>query len=110
MPDGVLAIKIDPATGIRADNDSNAVYDYFYHENPPPEAEVPLPPMTDGEGATDALNSQVQHVLQPEISHVVPAPGTASNTTVPNKPPVPAPAKKTETPPSPANVILKPLN
>ena len=110
MPDGVLAIKIDPATGIRADNDSNAVYDYFYHENPPPEAEVPLPPMTDGEGATDALTSQAQHVLQPEISHVAPAPSITPNA-VPGKPqtPVPAPAKKPEAPSSPANVILRPL-
>lgn len=111
MPDGVLAIKIDPATGIRADNDSNGVYDYFYHENPPPEAEVPLPPMTDGDSNTDALNSQAQHVLQPDISHIA-APSATQNpmqNKLPSQQPPPA-AKKPEAPPSPANVILKPLN
>jgi penicillin-binding protein 1A len=38
-PEGISAIKIDPVTGTRVDDDdSEGVYEYFYHENPPPDA------------------------------------------------------------------------
>lgn len=68
VPDGVMALRIDPVTGIRADNDENGVYEYFYHENPPPEVEVPLPSMLDNTvEPDDSLLSQPQRMLQPEI-------------------------------------------
>jgi penicillin-binding protein 1A len=69
VPDGVLALRIDPVTGIRADNDENGIYEYFYHENPPPEIEIPLPSMLDSGTfeADDPLMSQPQRMLQPEI-------------------------------------------
>lgn len=63
VPDGVMSLRIDPTTGIRADNDENGIYEYFYHENPPPEVEVPLPLMLE-----DDPLSQAQRLLQPEIS------------------------------------------
>ncbi|MDO9282843.1 MAG: penicillin-binding protein 1A [Methylotenera sp.] len=62
VPDGVMSLRIDPTTGIRADNDENGIYEYFYHENPPPEVEVPLPSMLE-----DDPLSQAQRLLQPEI-------------------------------------------
>ena len=31
IPDGVMELRIDPTTGIRADNDENGIYEYFYH-------------------------------------------------------------------------------
>lgn len=69
IPDGVMALKIDPTTGIRADNDENGIYEYFYHENPPPEIEVPLPSMLDNdEEAGDSFFSQAQRLLQPETA------------------------------------------
>lgn len=63
VPDGVMSLRIDPTTGIRADNDEDGIYEYFYHENPPPEVEVPLPSMLE-----DDPLSQAQRLLQPEIS------------------------------------------
>lgn len=69
VPDGVLALRIDPVTGIRADNDENGIYEYFYHENPPPEVEVDLPSMFgDGDNTTDALQNQAQRLLQPDTA------------------------------------------
>ncbi|MFA7349141.1 MAG: penicillin-binding protein 1A [Methylotenera sp.] len=63
VPDGVMSLRIDPTTGIRADNDEDGIYEYFYHENPPPEVEVPLPSMLE-----DDPLSRAQRLLQPEIS------------------------------------------
>ena len=37
MPEGVVAINIDPATGTRS---SSGILEYFYHENPPPTYEA----------------------------------------------------------------------
>ncbi|MDO9365052.1 MAG: penicillin-binding protein 1A [Methylotenera sp.] len=64
VPDGVLSLKIDPTTGIRNDDaDEEGIYEYFYHENPPPELEVPLPSMLE-----DDPLSHAQRMLQPDIS------------------------------------------
>lgn len=70
MPDGVVAISIDPTTGTR---DDSGIVEYFYHENPPPQIESPLPPLLDGNensdepGLTPASQNQAQQVLQPDI-------------------------------------------
>jgi penicillin-binding protein 1A len=68
MPEGVVAINIDPTTGTR---DDNGILEYFYHENPPPLVEPDLPPLFDGGESSDepSLNalSQPQQILQPEI-------------------------------------------
>ena len=80
IPDGVMALRVDPVTGVRADNDENGIYDYFYHENPPPEIETVLPSLFDGsENAGDAQLNQVQKLLQPEI--VLPARPAATRPT-----------------------------
>lgn len=71
VPDSVMALRIDPVTGIRADNDENGIYEYFYHENPPPEVEVDLPSLFDSENTEDTQLNQAQKLLQPEI--VLPA-------------------------------------
>lgn len=63
MPEGVMELRIDPTTGIRADNDENGIYEYFYHENPPPEIEVPLPSMM----LEDDAIGQAQQLLQPQL-------------------------------------------
>ncbi len=69
IPDGVMALRIDPTTGIRADNDENGIYEYFYHENPPPEVDVPLPSLFgDSDNAEDAPINQAQRLFQPEIT------------------------------------------
>ena len=85
MPEGVVAINIDPATGTRS---SSGLLEYFYHENPPPTYEEPLPPLfgedeltdenaeTEGEDA-NAQQNQAQKVLQPEV--VLSPPNNAAN-------------------------------
>jgi penicillin-binding protein 1A len=45
VPDGVMQVKIDPATGTLVDEDEYGMYEYFYQENPPPTHEYILPPM-----------------------------------------------------------------
>ncbi len=75
MPEGVVAINVDPATGTRS---SSGILEYFYHENPPPSYEEPLPPLfgeddsvdeNDGTGEDDAnaQQNQAQRLLQPEV-------------------------------------------
>lgn len=71
MPEGVSAIKVDPTTGAQEDNGTE---DLFYHENPPPATESPLPPLLDGSEPTDAsgvgsaAQAQGTQVLQPEVA------------------------------------------
>ncbi|MEI8362431.1 MAG: penicillin-binding protein 1A [Betaproteobacteria bacterium] len=65
MPDGVTAIKIDPATGIR---DESGITEYFYHETPPPEGRQYDTPTSDDEAnPIAAATNQAQPILQPEI-------------------------------------------
>lgn len=45
VPEGVSSIKIDPLTGTRAGEDESGVYEYFYHEYPPPEIEQVFTPI-----------------------------------------------------------------
>ncbi len=86
IPDGVMSLRVDPTTGIRADNDENGIYEYFYHENPPPEIEIALPSMLDDAEASDEPPlSQAQRMLQPDIA-LTPKPSNS-------KPTEPQPAK-----------------
>lgn len=86
IPDGVMALRIDPTTGIRADNDENGIYEYFYHENPPPEVDMPLPSLFgDSDNAEDDPISQAQRLFQPEIA-LPSKPGSTRNTEPPSKP------------------------
>jgi hypothetical protein len=36
-PEGVVAVAINPETGLRDPSASNQMIEYFYHENVPPE-------------------------------------------------------------------------
>jgi len=42
VPEGISSIKINPKTGTRVDNDDEGIYEYFYHEFPPPEGDKSL--------------------------------------------------------------------
>jgi penicillin-binding protein 1A len=64
MPEGISVINIDPTTGIR---DESGMTEYFYQEYPPPQVEVPLPSLEDGESSNDPLSNQAQRALQPEV-------------------------------------------
>jgi len=66
VPDGVMAVKIDPALGILINEDEEGMYEYFYQENPPPSVETVLPPMeepTESDFPPDNLHT---NPLQPE--------------------------------------------
>jgi penicillin-binding protein 1A len=96
VPDGVLALRVDPLTGIRADNDDDGIYEYFYHENPPPEVEFSLPSLFgDGETVPDAQLGQAQKLLQPDI-------------VLPMKPTAPKPADPSPKP-ADSGVVINPL-
>ena len=101
VPDGVSVIRVDPTTGIRSD-DEDAITEYFYHENPPPQVELQFPSVNE-DGAD---NGQAQKVLQPEIilSPRSPSQGFPN----PNLPGQPAPIKPEQT--SPAANAAKVLN
>ncbi|MGB2833406.1 MAG: PBP1A family penicillin-binding protein [Methylotenera sp.] len=110
MPEGVVAINIDPARGTRSDS---GILEYFYHENTPPYYEEPLPPLLNEDenpdgtyvpDGTDAQQQQAQQVLQPEI---ILSPATPNK--VPPKENEPA---KSEPNPSadPQNAASKMLN
>jgi len=95
VPDGIMALRIDPVTGVRADNDENGIYEYFYHENPPPEIEEQLPSLFDDlESTEDVQLNQAQKLLQPEIilppSPPITKPGesTPKTTEIPSRNPL----------------------
>lgn len=56
VPDGVVSIKINPATGAQANEDESGIYESFYREFPPPAAEA-----TESQ---DGFWEQVQKQLQ----------------------------------------------
>jgi penicillin-binding protein 1A len=43
VPEGVVAARIDPDTGLRDPSSPKTMIEYFYHENLPPEEETPAP-------------------------------------------------------------------
>jgi penicillin-binding protein 1A len=58
VPEGVVAARIDPETGLRQPNGKDTMIEYFYHENLPPEDETPAPSETPSEprGSEDIKN------------------------------------------------------
>jgi penicillin-binding protein 1A len=47
VPDGIMQLKISGVTGAMVSEDEEGLYEYFYHENPPPEVQVYIPPLED---------------------------------------------------------------
>ncbi len=62
VPDGVMKVKIDPVTGTLIDESEDGIYEYFYHENPPPSVETSLPPMEEP-SAADFPDSMLDNPL-----------------------------------------------
>jgi penicillin-binding protein 1A len=92
MPDGVMAVNIDPATGIR---DESGMTEYFYNENPPPEITSQLPPMEDPSNAPESAAHQAQQLLQPEIN-LTPRHSAPPATNNPARPINPEPSSATQ--------------
>ena len=64
VPDGVMVVRIDLLTGVLVNDYEEGMDEYFYQENPPPSAEIALPPMQEP-GETDFPDSLIQNPLQP---------------------------------------------
>ncbi|MEE9332173.1 MAG: penicillin-binding protein 1A [Methylophilaceae bacterium] len=53
IPKGIMSLRIDPVTGTRADEEDylyeeeDSIFEYFYHENPPPVLELDFPALSD---------------------------------------------------------------
>ena len=110
MPEGISIIKINSATGTRVEDFEDGMTEYFYQENPPPRAQVVLPPLLEeNDNSENALTNQAQQVLQPEIilSPAEPTPSVSVNPAV-NEPP--ARVIKPEPPSSGQNAAAKILN
>lgn len=58
VPDGISSLKINPATGQRANENDGGLYEYFYNEFPPPDA--------DSEHAPETANAKMGEELQPD--------------------------------------------
>ena len=65
VPDGVMQNKIDAYTGTLINEDDEGIYEYFYQENPPPSAQIELPPMTDPSDADFPPDNMIDNPLQP---------------------------------------------
>ena len=65
VPDGVMQVKIDPTTGTLINESEDGMYEYFYHENPPPTAVQDLPPLEDPTPADFPPDSMIDNPLQP---------------------------------------------
>ncbi|MSP85959.1 MAG: penicillin-binding protein 1A [Methylotenera sp.] len=95
MPDGVVAINIDPTTGTR---DNGGVVEYFYHENLPPQIEETAPAPLDSNVAV--IPNQAQQLSQPDVLRL---PSTVNKT-----PTAPSPNNLSQhTPPDSQNSVAK---
>ncbi len=82
QPDGVMQLKIDPLLGIMIGEDEEGIYEYFYHENPPPEVEMVLPPLEDPTAddfpQQSIPDNMLDNPLQPQPPEFVPPPAPVS--------------------------------
>jgi penicillin-binding protein 1A len=56
-PEGVVTVKIDPATGLQSPETGQP--DYFYRENVPPPSDAPAPQPNGGERLVDRVRNQL---------------------------------------------------
>lgn len=66
-PEGIISYKIDPVTGTRAGEFESGIYEYFYHENPPP-ALIPTEPDAETLVHEEASTIPIEHVTTGDSS------------------------------------------
>ncbi len=71
VPDGVMVVRVDAATGVLVDQDDEGIDEYFYQENPPPSVEEILPPMQEPT-ESDFPDSLIQNPMQPQAVPITP--------------------------------------
>ncbi len=94
VPEGVMAVKINPASGTLVGEDDDGIYEYFYQENPPPSSHTYLPPMLDPNDS-NFPESITDNPLQPQPPTL---PDEAKSEAVVTKPPREAPAAPANNP------------
>lgn len=87
VPDGISSIKVNRVTGVRAGEGEDGVYEYFYNEFPPPEAEPVFMPFP-GEPGGDF--NPLSPGMQPSTSTPAGGASPPAGGTVPNAPIPPA--------------------
>jgi len=65
VPDGVMSVKIEPTLGTLVNESEEGIYEYFYHENPPPSVEMALPPMQEFNESDFPPDNMQNSPLQP---------------------------------------------
>lgn len=77
IPTGVSKVKINPTTGTLVNDFDDGIYEYFYHESPPPEATVLIAPLEESNDYSAPLD-EAPSPLQPQPPASSPAaPDTA---------------------------------
>jgi penicillin-binding protein 1A len=78
VPDGVMKVKIDSATGTLINEGEDGIYEYFYQENPPPTHVYELPPMEEPTSADfpeitfpDNMTDNPLHPQPPDVSEPI---------------------------------------
>jgi len=66
VPTGVTKLKVHPTTGTLVNDFDYGIYEYFYHENPPPEARVVIPDLEDSTEYDVPTDPSPPNPLQPE--------------------------------------------
>ncbi len=74
VPDGVMKVKINGATGTLIDEDEDGIYEYFYDENPPHRHETILLPLEEPTSADfpeitfpDSITDNPLHPQPPDV-------------------------------------------
>jgi penicillin-binding protein 1A len=59
LPAGVVAVRVNPETGLRVADAHSGIVDYFYNEFPPPDQETLVGGVTGGDRPRDDVRNQL---------------------------------------------------
>ena len=96
VPEGIMQVKVDAHNGTLAYEDEPGIYEYFYHETPPPAATVELPPMEEPDESIfmPADGFPTSNPLQPEPPTII----EPAKESAPKEAPSAAPSNPPSTP------------
>lgn len=74
VPEGVNKLKVNPHSGVLVNDFDYGIYDYFYHETPPPEARYDIPALEESTDYDVPPDTSAPSPLQPEPPTLAPPP------------------------------------
>lgn len=74
VPAGVNKLKVNPNSGVLVNDFDYGIYDYFYHETPPPEARYDIPALEESTDYDVPPDTSAPNPLQPEPPTLAPPP------------------------------------